>query len=209
MQCRWLQDQLWKVKVQVQVCSFYIFLCAPSTCPSVPARRPKAPIRARQVVVSEYKWLQAYVQPLQCMTLFWWRILWHFFKQRWKLCDALSGDSKKWKKCLWLSVRVPLSFTPNAMWQSIVWQPLHSVSSPNHCTLWNKKIKPCDNNLKSAKVYRALDEGILVCFRHESGDGEEDHPTRRWVVWLCVFFDHIFCYISTFVHCKFNARFFH
>ena len=27
-----------------------------------------------------------------------------------------------------------------------------------------KNIKPCDNNLKSAKVYRALDEGILVCF---------------------------------------------
>ena len=122
------------------------------------------------------------------MTLFWWRILWHFFKQRWKLCDALSGDSKKWRKCLWLSVRVPLSFTPNAMWQSIVWQPLHSVSSPNHCTLWNKKIKPCDNNLKSAKFYRALDEGILVCFRHESGDGEEDHPSRRWVVYFLIIF---------------------
>ena len=105
---------------------------------------------ARQVV-SEYKWLQAYVQPLQCMTLFWWRILWHFFKQRWKLCAALSGDSKKWKKCLWLSVRVPLSFTPNAMWQSIVWQPLHSIhraqtialcetkkSSPV-TTIWNQQ----------------------------------------------------------------------
>ena len=62
---------------------------------------------------------------------------------------------------------------------SIEPKPLHSVKQ--------KHIKPCDNNLKSAKVYRALDEGILVCFQHESGDGEEDHPTRRWVVFILIF----------------------
>ena len=63
---------------------------------------------------------------------------------------------------------------------SIESKPLHSVKQ--------KHIKPCDNNLKSAKFYRALDEGILVCFRHESGDGEEDHPSRRWVVYFLIIF---------------------
>ena len=59
-------------------------------------------------------------------------------------------------------------------------KPLHSVKQ--------KHIKPCDNNLKSAKVYRALDEGILGCLQYESGDGEEDHPSRRWVVYFLIIF---------------------
>ena len=81
---------------------------------------------------------------------------------------------------------MPLSFTPNAAKHcvaalafSIEPKQLHSVKQ--------KHIKPCDSSLKSAKVYRALDEGILVC----SMNREMEKKITPQGGGLCIFY-HIF-----------------
>jgi len=89
------------------------------------------------------------------------------------------------------------------MRQSIAWLALAFSIEPKQLhSVKQKHIKPCDSSLKSAKVYRALDEGILVCFQHESGDGEEDHPTRRWVAYILIIFSLHFHFCTLHVQCQ-------
>ena len=67
-----------------------------------------------------------------------------------------------------------------------------------------KHIKPCDSSLKSVKACRVLDEGILFCSMNREMEKKISPQGGR----LCIFWSY-FRYISTFVQCTFNARFFH
>ena len=91
------------------------------------------------------------------------------------------------------------------MRQSIAWLPLHLVSSPNHCIQWNKNISSPVTAVWNKQKFTELWTKEYL-FAAWIGRWRRRSPHKE-VGCVCVYFD--VCYISTFVHCTFNARFFH
>ena len=86
---------------------------------------------------------------------------------------------------------MPLSFTPNvakhcvaALAFSIEPKQLHSVKQ--------KHIKQQFEISESLQSFGRRN----TCLQHESGDGEEDHPTRRWVVFILILVTFPLLYIA-------------
>ena len=117
---------------------------------------------ARQVVASQYKWLQAYVQPLQCMTY-----------SGDAFCDISSSRGENCLPFLEIARNegsvcdylFECHCRSRPMWQSIAWLALaFSIEPKSLHSVKQKHIKPCDNNLKSQKFTELWTKEYLCVF---------------------------------------------